>query len=394
MPKLGLTMEEGGVQHWRKAVGAQIDQGEPLVDVETDKTTIEVEAPASGFLRQILVSEGTSGVPVGTPLALITTTADEAIAEHGLSSQAPVAPRADPVAPAASSERERASVRASPAARRRARELNVDLSCVLGTGPSGMIAVEDVEKAALGTAAPASAPSGATAPAKVPLNNMRRAIARAMALSHRTAPVFVLRRKARVAALLEIFRKRKAEFGTSGGPNLTITDLLLHASAAALVKHPQINASFVGDPDDLDAHIVVHPAIHLGLAVATDAGLVVPVIRDAGSLSLKELALRRQQVVERARAGRLKAEELSGSTFSISNLGGMGVDSFTAMINPPEAAILAVGRTIEELIVADGKMSIAPTMELSLTADHRVVDGAQGAAFLVDLVELLEQGHG
>ncbi len=305
-------------------------------------------------------------------------------------------------AAAAGGDGESAGPRASPAARRRARELKVDLARVTGTGPRGLIGTEDVEKAAASAAAGSAAASpgggqprcGAVGRHQVPLNNMRRAIARAMVFSHRTAPVFVLRRKARVARLLEVYRTRKAELRESGGPGLTVTDLLLQASAAALLRHPQVNASFVGEPDDADAHIVLHSGIHLGLAVSTDAGLVVPVLRDAARLTLSELAQRRQAVVERARAGRLKADELSGGTFSISNLGGMGVDSFTAVINPPEAAILAVGRTIEELVVDAGQMSIAPTMELSLTADHRVIDGAQGAAFLVDLVQLLEQAQG
>lgn len=398
MPKLGLTMEEGAVQHWHKAVGAQVVQGEPLVDIETDKTVVEVEAPADGFLRQIIVAQGTSGVPVGTPLALITTGADEAIAA---AAPAPTASTSAPASAATSvaasapagSEADAGAVRASPAARRRARELKVDLARITGTGPRGAVSVEDVEKAAASAAAAPAAPTGsaAVAPGKVPLNNMRRAIARAMVFSHRSAPVFVLRRKARADALLAAYRARKAELRASGGPDLTVTDLVLRAAAAALLRHPQVNASFVGEPDDADAHILVHPAVHLGLAVATDAGLVVPVIRDAGGLSLAQLAERRSGVVARARAGKLKADELSGGTFSVSNLGGMGVDSFDAVINPPEAAILAVGRTIEELVVDGGKMSIAQTIDLSLSCDHRVIDGAQGAAFLVDLVGLLEQ---
>ena len=390
MPKLGLTMEEGTVQTWRKAEGSSVQHGEVLLDIETDKTVVEVEAAATGYLRSILVAEKTV-VPVGTPLAIITTTMDESIARaavapvsgsahaaHAASKPAvagkqPDAERSD----AEVSVGEGAKPKASPAARRRARELEIDLARVKGTGPGGLIGVSDVEGAAVATNA-------------VALTGMRRAVARAMVLSHRTTPVFTLQRKARVSRLIEVHRLRKAALSEAGGPELTITDLLLFSVARALTRHPEVNSSFVGDPDDASAHIVRHAAVNLGLAVATDSGLVVPVMAGAAALSLKEISQRRSELIERARAGRLKADESTGGTFTVSNLGGMGIDSFTAVINPPEAAILAVGRIMEEPVAEAGRIVAAATMSLTLTADHRVLDGAQAAVFLVDLVAALE----
>jgi pyruvate dehydrogenase E2 component (dihydrolipoamide acetyltransferase) len=394
MPKLGLTMEEGSVQSWRKATGALVQQGEALVDIETDKTVVEVEAPATGYLRTILVPEKTM-VAIGTPIALISSTADEPLPQPAPSPAATLAGShaSQPAVSAPTSIREGSAVqasptdglrtRASPAARRRAKELNVDLARVKGSGPDGLIGVGDVEKAA--------SEKTVAGAGVVPLTRMRRGIARAMVLSHQTVPVFVLRKKARVAGLLQAQRAHKARSHDSGGVDLTVTDMLLHAVAQTLSRHPSVNASFVGDPADPAAHIVLHPAVNLGLAVATESGLVVPVIADAAHLSLQEIASRRVDLVQRARSDRLRADEMSGGTFSVSNLGGMGIDSFTAIINAPEAAILAVGRIIEEPVVDAGVASIAPTMELTLTADHRVIDGALGAAFLVDLVTTIEQ---
>ena len=323
LPKMGLTAEDGEIVRWLVQVGEPVRAGQPLVEVETYKATVEVEAPADGVLRRVLAA-GTT-VPGGAPIGIVAGQ-DEDIGGLALWGEA--------------TER----VVASPAARKRALELGVDLAALAGASPGGRIGLEDVERAA-----------DATVPAtgrRVPLNSMRRAIAELMTLSA-SVPQFTL--------------EATAEVGSAE----SLSDLVVVACARALREHPGLRASFDGDA------IVEHEDVNVGIAVSVERGLLVPVLRQADRLSLPELRAERERLTAAAHAGRLSAADLTGATFTISNLGPLGVERFRALVVPPQAAILAVGAAV------NGRLA------LSLSCDHRVVDGAPAARFLHRVVELL-----
>jgi pyruvate dehydrogenase E2 component (dihydrolipoamide acetyltransferase) len=390
LPRLGQGMEAGTIVRWLKSEGEPVEKGEPLFELDTDKVTQEVEAEAAGVLLKIAVSEGE--VPVGQTVAFIGSegeavpdVATEAPPEQEAKPSEPEptpapAPTAPPTAPSGS---DNGRIKASPLARRIARERGIELSGLRGTGPDGRIVAEDVERAeAGGPAAPpvpaAPVPSGEVE--RVPLSNVRKTIARRLTEAWQI-PVFQLQASAdmtRVNALVARLRERDPDL------RLTVTDVLTKVCAQALMRHREVNAEFTDDA------ILLHPTANVGLAVAAPQGLVVPVIRSAERLSLTEIAGVRADLVGRAREAKLRAEDLEGGTFTISNLGMYAVERFTAVLNPPQAAIVAVGATEERVVPLGGETAVRPMVTLTGTFDHRAVDGAPAAAFLQTLKESLE----
>jgi pyruvate dehydrogenase E2 component (dihydrolipoamide acetyltransferase) len=397
LPRLGQGMEAGTIVRWLKSEGDQVEKGEPLYELDTDKVTQEVEAEASGVLLKILAGEGEE-IEVGKRIAVIGEQGEDVSAEAEAEveveedeqeegSPGPAreeereqgreaAADEEPDAEAPQTSRVNGRIKASPLARRIARERNIELASLTGTGPEGRIVAEDVERAA---ATPAHATVGA-APLEaevVPLTSIRRTIARRLTKAWE-APVFQISMSAdmtRAQALRERLRDQK----------VTVTDVLTKLAAITLLRHREVNAHFADD------ELRIFPSAHVGLAVATDRGLVVPVIKEAERKSLVELAIERGQLVERARDAKLTQEDLEGGTFTISNLGMYGVEIFTAVLNPPQAAILAVGAIEDKPVVEDGELVVRPLMAMTLTCDHRAVDGANASEFLRELKTLLEE---
>jgi pyruvate dehydrogenase E2 component (dihydrolipoamide acetyltransferase) len=404
LPRLGQGMESGVVVRWLKQEGDHVSKGDPLYELDTEKVTQEVEAEADGVLAKIVVTEGE--VEVGTTLAVIESDGaapsaeapaePEAAAAPEPAAEAPAeasaAPEQTPQAPAEPAPQAEARgdsrptpLKASPLARRIARERGVDLGSVRGTGPDGRILAEDVERAPTG--APAAAPGAPPAPAEevevVHLSSVRRTIAKRLTEAW-TAPVFQLGVSADMAEALAL-RERLVDRLEEGDVKPTVNDLLVKLAAVSLSRHAPVNATFGGE------EIQRHPTPHVGIAVAAPQGLVVPVIRDAGRLTVQEIARARADLVGRARDNKLTFADLEGGTFTISNLGMFGVEQFTAVLNPPQVAILAVGAVKDEAVVRDGDLDVAPIVHLVLTCDHRALDGADGASFLQTLVALIEQ---
>jgi pyruvate dehydrogenase E2 component (dihydrolipoamide acetyltransferase) len=387
-------MEAGTIVKWLKSEGDHVEKGEPLYELDTDKVTQEVEAEASGVLLKIAVQEGE--VPVGRTIAVIGEEGEEVSvpepSENGAKAEEPPAaweeapaepeaPTAEPEAPAP--ERDGGRVKASPLARRIARERGIDLAAISGTGPEGRIVAEDVERAAAG-AAPAAAPAPAPAGEVVlePLSSVRRTIARRLTEAWQ-APAFQISMSADMTRSREL-HARLAELA-GDGPRPTITDILTKACAAALMRHPAVNARFAGDA------IERHPTADIGLAVAIPDGLVVPIIRGCERRTIAELAAARKDVVDRARGGALRQDDLDGGTFTISNLGMYGVEQFIAVLNPPQASILAVGAVEERAAARDGELVVLPLMTMTLTCDHRALDGATASDFLRTVKSFLEE---
>jgi pyruvate dehydrogenase E2 component (dihydrolipoamide acetyltransferase) len=408
LPRLGQGMESGVVVRWLKKEGDHVSKGDPLYELDTEKVTQEVEAEADGVLAKIVVTEGE--VEVGTTLAVIESdgagdgaapaaeapaepeAAAEPEHEPAAAAEAAAAPEptgeapAEPAPPAeARGDSRPTPLKASPLARRIARERGVDLASVRGTGPDGRILAEDVEKAPSG--ATAAAPGAPPAPAEevevVQLSSVRKTIAKRLTEAW-AAPVFQLGLSADMAEALAL-RERLVERLEEGDVKPTVNDVLVKLAAVALSRHAPLNATFSGE------EIQRHPAPHVGIAVAAPQGLVVPVIRNAGRLTVQEIARARADLVGRARDNKLAFADLEGGTFTISNLGMFGVEQFTAVLNPPQVAILAVGAVKDEAVVRDGDLDVAPIVHLVLTCDHRAIDGADGASFLQTLVALIEQ---
>jgi len=410
MPALELAQETGKVVHWLKRPGDAVQKGEPLVEIETDKVTVEIEAPASGVLRDVSANEG-DVVPVGQTIALILAPGEVGVAvapatvmpaartaaapSGGAVKASPLARRiaeqhgvdlgrvktasgriekADVLAYVES----RASLRltaASPKARRLAAERGVDLKIVRGSGPGGAILAADV-----GAAKAAPAPEARRSEA-AGVSNVWRIMAERMTASWTSAPHFYLVREVNVSRLIT-WRERVSK---QTGARITYTDLLVKLVAAVLVQHPRANASWK------DGSIVRNADINIGVAVAIEDGLVVPVVHRADTLSLADIAGRREDLVARAQAGKLRPADIQGGGFTISNLGMYGVDAFDAIVNPPQAAILAVGRIADRVVALNGQPAVQPTMVLTLSCDHRVLDGARGAQFLSALADLIEE---
>jgi len=397
LPRLGQGMESGTIVRWLKSEGDTVAKGEPLYELDTDKVTQEVEADAGGVLLKIVVADGE--VDVGTTVAVLGAQ-DEDVSElvvgaaegdGGAPAAAPVAAAPVAAAPAAAipvpteeeaREERDERIKASPLARRIARERGIDLSLVTGTGPDGRIIAEDVEQAAVAPVPPA-APAPATGEFEVvELTSVRRTIARRLTEAWE-APVFQLTVTAD-ATELAATRERMVELLREGETKPTVSDVLTKLVASALMRHRAVNALFV------DGTIHRYPSANVGIAVAAPNGLVVPVIRDAERTSVQEIAAVRADLVTRARAGKLQLADLEGGTFTISNLGMYGIEQFVAVLNPPQVAILAVGSIEERPLAIEGELVIAPTMTMTLTCDHRAIDGSEGAEFLRTVKALVE----
>jgi pyruvate dehydrogenase E2 component (dihydrolipoamide acetyltransferase) len=381
IPKVGLVMESVKVVRWLKSVGDDVAAGEPLLEVETEKSVVEIEAAATGRLTQILVQVD-SLASVGDRVAWIESAATQG-AVTTTAAPATVDPEAVAATPstAAIPRRDEERIRSTPVARKLAAERGVDLGGIVGTGPRGRVQLDDVRRAI--------DPARAAAPAAQPLSPMRRALARAMTLSNATIPQFAVARSVDWTEM-HAWRREFAARLSDGAPRLSVNDFLLQAVARSLIEFPALNSIFSGDPESADACIVAASGAHIGLAIAVDNGLLVPVIHDVERLGLAAIARRRQDCVERGLKGRLKREEVEGATFSISNLGADGPDRFAAIINPPQSAILAVGRQRDCVVTRDGAIVVRPLSDLTLTVDHRVADGRLAAQFLARLVEILE----
>ncbi|MGO9450334.1 MAG: dihydrolipoamide acetyltransferase family protein [Candidatus Binataceae bacterium] len=390
MPKFGLTMHEGTVQRYLKQVGEPVAAGEPLYEVETEKVLYEVEAPASGTVAVWLVEEGAT-VDCGVAVAVIAEAGDDLPAlssryqsSNGAHSNFAATPIRDQTAaandapPSQSSPGGRRPV--SPVARKLAAELGVNLDAVAGSGPGGRVTREDVERAA--KQPKVSAPKAAdVAAARTPMRGARKTIAERMHQSLRDSAQITITTEADVTPATELRSRLKQDF------DVTYTDLIVHAAARALLRHPRINSRLEG------AEIVALPEINIGIAVALSEGLIVPVIRDAARKALRDIALEAKALGEKARTGHLKLEDVTGGTFTVTNLGTYGVDAFTPILNPGETGILGVGRIVEKPAIYRGEIARRAMMTLSLTFDHRVVDGAPAAEFLQTVIEFFNYGE-
>jgi pyruvate dehydrogenase E2 component (dihydrolipoamide acetyltransferase) len=397
LPRLGQGMESGTIVRWLKSEGDRVEKGEPLYELDTEKVTQEVEADASGVLLRILAKEGEE-IDVGKAVAVIGEEGEE-VAEAEPEPEAEVEPEAvsesedgrpeevetpatpEPQVPESIEDGGR--VKASPLARRIARERGIELSAIAGTGPEGRIVAEDVERA---EKAPAPAAGPAAPPGEVesiPLTGMRKTIARRMTEAWE-APAFQIAMTADMTAAIRL-REKLVERMAEGDAKPTYSDILAKVCAVALMRHRAVNALFAGD------EIQIQPTANVGFAVAVPDGLVVPVLRSAETKAIPQLAAERAEVVGRIRDGKLRQEDLEGGTFTISNLGMYGVQRFVAVLNPPQAAILAVGAIEERAVVTDGELAARPVMELTLTCDHRSVDGATASDFLRTVKQFLEE---
>ncbi len=433
LPRLGQGMEEGRILRWLKAEGETVEEGEELYEVETEKVNVEVESPAGGTVLKILAADG-STVPIGTVVAFLgepgeavpevsaPTPAPTAAAEPSPTGAVAAAPSASAgpavsavtspaviaTAPAAGAATTPSAtpgdngsagrLKASPLARRMAEARGIALAAISPSGPDGRVIARDIDRAAgampAQVAAPVSAAVAATIPAvplgasvaagdqRIPLTAMRATIARRLGEAWQ-APAFYLNVDIDMTAAAEM-RKRLLAATAEGAVRPTVSDVITRACAIALRQHPEMNAGFDGDA------IVRWSAVNVGMAVATDDGLVVPVIRDAHACTVREIAAQRSELVGRARAGKLQPADFEGGTFTISNLGMLGIDSFTAVLNPPMAGILAVGRTADRVVAIDRRPEVRPMMTVTLGCDHRAVDGAVGARFLATVKSLLE----
>jgi len=385
LPRLGQGMESGTIVRWLKSEGEPVAKGEPLFELDTDKVTQEVEAEAAGVLLKIAVSEGE--VPVGQTVAFIGNEGEdvpEAAAASPPEEEETKAGEPEPAPPPQEARQQAAiasgngRIKASPLARRIARERGIELSGIRGTGPDGRIVAEDVERAEAAPAAvPAPVPVGELE--RRELTSTRKTIARRLTEAWQI-PVFQLQASADMTRVNGLVARLR-----DGGTKTTVTDVLTKVCATALLLHREVNAQWTDDA------ILVFPTANVGIAVATPQGLIVPVIRGADRLRLAEIAAARSDVVTRAREGKLQRADLEDGTFTISNLGMYRVESFTAVLNPPQAAIIAVGAIQEQAVPIDGQLAVRPMMTLTATFDHRAVDGAPAAEFLQAVKDLLEE---
>ena len=447
MPQLGYDMREGTVVRWVKQEGDEVVANEVIAEIETDKAVVEFKPTTGGVLRRIVAGEG-EAVPVGQLIAVIGD-ADEALPDDlggpavATASEAAPAPEpaSAPTPPIAAGSAPAGEVRASPIARRLARERGVDLATVTGSGPGGRIVEADVLAAADAVRAAAAAgrvlasplarrlarergidlaaltgtgpggriveadinaaaaaappvpepqpePAPATAPApegaeRAELSRMRQAIASVTSGSKREAPHFYVAVDIDMTAAMALRRDINDELPAAS--RVSVNDLIVKASALAIGKHPKFNSFYRGD------HLQMNPSINVGIAIALESGLIVPGIPECENKTLAQIAAASRDLIDRANNGRLQAEEYTGTTYSVSNLGMFDVDSFTAIIFPPHAAILAVGAVKEQPVARDGQLAIAEIMKATLSVDHRVADGAEAAQFLMEIKRLLEK---
>ncbi len=394
MPQMGFDMEEGTVVRWLKAEGDNVDRGEPIVEIETDKATVEVESFASGLLRRIVVTEGIT-VPVGQIIGIIAS-ADEDLPQipspstgegQGEGDSPTPSTAATPASviseptptPPAPSKGDRILV--SPLAKRIAEEKGVDLSTVTGTGPKGRITKEDVLAAAEADQAPAPAPSAVADVSE--LSKMRQTIARRMTQSKQEMPHFYVTASIDMTRAMTL-REELNELW-AGEARLTVNDLIIKASALALAKFPAFNSHYA------DGKIKHNPSLNIGVAIALEDGLIAPAILDCRGKSLKDISAASRDLSTRARNGVLKPQEYTEATIAISNLGMFQIDSFIAIINPKQSASIAVGSVTKQPVVRDGQITIADIMQCTISADHRVVNGAEAAQFVNEIKSYLEK---
>ncbi len=399
MPKMGDTMEEGKILRWLKKEGDAVKKGEPIAEVETDKVNIEIESFSSGVLRKILVTEGNSA-PIGAGIALVGTP-DEPI---------PASKNGTPATAVADGITTRERIFISPLARRFAAEQSFDYARLQGTGPNGRIIKLDIE-AALAMQQPVIAiippveetylePEPATLEditppvskgdvVEIPLTPMRRTIARRLSQSMQTAPHFYVTSVIDTGKLAALRHQINEYAAKDPAPvKVSFNDLIIRAVARTLVRMPEVNVSFAED------RLLQKKEVHIGVAVTLEQGLIVPVVRNANQLGILDIARETRRLAEAARIGKLKPEDLSGGTFTISNLGMYDVESFTAVINPPESAILAVGSITPTPAVVDGQVVVRDRMKVTLSSDHRAIDGAIAARFLQEVKRLIEEPVG
>jgi pyruvate dehydrogenase E2 component (dihydrolipoamide acetyltransferase) len=388
LPRLGQGMESGTIVKWLKSEGEPVEKGEPLYELDTDKVTQEVEAEASGVLLKIAIAEGE--VEVGKTIGFIGDQGESVAAEEApaKSAEQPVEEpkREEPKEPAPQAQDSNGSsngrIKASPLARRIAQERGVDLAQIHGTGPDGRIVAEDVERAGAQpvAAAAAAAPAPSAEVESRPLSNVRKTIARRLTQAW-TVPAFQLTVNADMSRANELVTKQRE---LNPDVRITITDVLTKICAQALMRHRDMNVQYADDV------LLAFPNADVGIAVAAPQGLVVPVVHGAERLTIAQIAEVRADLVGRARDAKLRTEDLEGGTFTISNLGMFDVDQFIAVLNPPQASILAVGATRDQVVPVEGELHILPLMTMTLTCDHRAVDGATGAEFLRTIKAFLE----
>lgn len=401
LPKVDMDMESGTIEAWHVKEGDQVRQGDTIFEIGTNKAVMEIEAPATGSIRRILSETGVA-IAVGTPVAWIylegeATDAPPAGASAPAPSAAPARAAAEPApgeAAASPAAKKAGGLRATPLARRVARQNGLALASVEGTGPRGRIGEADVRRhlatASIPAPVQAAAPSacGAQAPTDEstlkPFSAIRRIVATRLAESMRSAPHFYLTSEIEMSAARELLRRLSGRHEKLGAPKPSLTVLIARIAAHVLRSHPLLNASVEGEATRL------HGRVDIGVAMEREGDLVVPVLRDAGRMDMlamtREFARLREGVVKRS----LSAAELGGGTFTISNLGMYGVDSFTAIINPPQGAILAIGRTVDKPVGRDGQIVLRPMATFTLSSDHRIIDGVTAARFMADLREALE----
>jgi pyruvate dehydrogenase E2 component (dihydrolipoamide acetyltransferase) len=389
MPALEMAQETGKLIAWRKKEGDRVTKGEPLLEIETDKAVVEVEAPADGILAGITASEG-SDIPVGQTIAWIVAPGEKPPVEtestapaarassHAKAESSPVA-----VTPASSAQASAPSAKISPKARRLAKELGVDLAQVRASGSGGEILASDVQAAASASAASGAAPTKSGS-IEVP-SSLGRIMAERTTQSWTSVPHFFVSREIEATALNEYRERIVAEIERTQQVRITHTDLFVALTARVLLKHPRLNASWTAEG------ILPHDHVNMGIAIAVNDGVVGGVVHNAHAASLAEIAIQRRDVAERARAGKLRPADIADATFTISNLGMYQVDQFSAIITPPQAAILAVGSIADRVVVVQGQSAVRPMMTLTISCDHRVADGARAARFLADLADAVRE---
>jgi pyruvate dehydrogenase E2 component (dihydrolipoyllysine-residue acetyltransferase) len=404
MPALEMAQETGKLVSWKKKAGEQVKKGEMLLEVETDKAVVEIEAAGDGILGGVTAKEG-DVVPVGQTIAWLLKPGEQpptnvAAAQTGRKMDSAPSAAAAAAAPAAPEPASAAGAKISPKARRLAREHGVDIATLRGSGPGGEILAEDIMKAASGvvsgssrtdTAAPAARPSTSSPAPSVfsgppeAVSSIGRIMAERTTQSWTSVPHFFVTREVDATALNRTRERWIPLIEKSHGVKVTHTDLIVAAVARALHLHPRMNGSWANDKISLNSHV------NVALAMAVENAVVTAVIKDTDRIGLGDIAKQRKELAERARANRLQPADITGATFTISNLGMFNVDAFTAIIVPPQAGILAVGAIADRVVARDGLIGVRPTVNLTLSSDHRVVDGARAAAFLNDVVVSLNE---
>jgi pyruvate dehydrogenase E2 component (dihydrolipoamide acetyltransferase) len=385
MPALEMAQETGKLLAWRKKEGESVNKGEPLLEIETDKAVVEVEAPGDGILAGITAEVG-AVIPVGETIAWLVAPGEKPPAKAAIAAPAARATSAamhQAAAAVSVAVKAPGAPQISPKARRLAKELGVDIGQIRGTGPEGVITAEDVQKFADSKGAVAASAGQAPAFETEPLSTVGRLMAERTTQSWTSVPHFFLVRDVDASELIEAQKRFSAEAEKTHGAAPTITDLLIALIAKTLTKHPRMNASWAGEGVRSNADV------NVSVAMAVKDGVVGAVIHKADTLKIGEISAQRRGLTERARAGRLRPADIAGGTFTLSNLGMYKVDAFSAIITPPQAAILAVGTISDRVVPVEGKPGLRPMMTMTLSSDHRVVDGARAAEFLSDLADAI-----